>query len=442
MTRPLPSSVPVLQEDPSYSYRHPQLDIHDSLHNWKSADSQSDNRIIFGDNLPVLQALLPEFTETIKCIYIDPPYNTGNAFPHYPDGLDHKNWLDFMKPRLSVLWSLLRNDGLLAVQIDDHEFARLYLFLAELCQEHNLKVICVKMAEPTGVKMAQVLKHGGIPKLKEYIILAGKSGVRGLRMERVAKGSWDREYRLVVSHVTYTDLQQLKAIIANPDRTRADVQQANAICARFVFEPYEVVYQREARAATPPDTWRYDNAWRIVRTCSTSASAKHIADTHQNSHPVHTGAFSIETPQHKLYVIKADYNKDHDQPRMRLLFADDYLSVHPGDFWSDMKTTGLGDEGGVDFTQGKKPEVLMKRIIGMVTRPGEWVLDAFAGSGTAGAVAHKMGRRWLLIEHGPQCHSHILPRLRRVVDGTDQSGISKAMHWQGGGGFRYFCLKT
>ena len=161
MTRPLPSPLPIFQEDLSYSYRHPQLDIHDSLSNLDSAHSQSDNRIIFGDNLPVLQALLPEFTETIKCIYIDPPYNTGNAFPHYPDGLGHESWLDFMKPRLSVLWSLLRSDGLLAVQIDDHEFARLYLFLAELCQERNLKVICVKMAEPTGVKMAQVLKHGG-----------------------------------------------------------------------------------------------------------------------------------------------------------------------------------------------------------------------------------------------------------------------------------------
>ncbi len=442
MTYPLPSPLAGLQEDPGYSYHHPQLDIRESLDNVENADNQLDNRVIFADNLPALHALLPEFTETIKCIYIDPPYNTGNTFPHYPDGLGHESWLDFMKPRLRALWPLLRSDGFLAVQIDDHEFARLYLFLAELCQERNLKVICVKMAEPTGVKMAQVLKHGGIPKLKEYIILAGKSGVRGLQLERVAKGSWDREYRLVVSHVTYTDLQQLKAIIANPDRTSADIQQANAICARFVFEPYRTVYQREARAATRQDAWRSYNAWRIVRTCSTSAKAKHIADTLQSNHLVRTGAFSIETPQRKLYVIKADYNRDHAQPRMRLLFADDYLTVHPGDFWSDIKTTGLGDEGGVDFTQGKKPEMLLKRIIGMATRPGEWVLDAFAGSGTTGAVAHKMGRRWLLIEHGPQCHSHILPRLRRVVDGTDHSGISKTMHWQGGGGFRYFCLNT
>ena len=125
---------------------------------------------------------------------------------------------------------------------------------------------------------------------------------------------------------------------------------------------------------------------------------------------------------------------------MRLLFADDYLTVHPGDFWADIKTTGLGDEGGATFTKGKKPEALLKRIIGMVTQPGDWVLDAFAGSGTTGAVAHKMGRRWIMIEHGKHCHTHLLPRLRTVIDGTDQTGISKSVKWQGGGGFRYFQL--
>ena len=288
--------------------------------------------------------------------------------------------------------------------------------------------------------MANVLKYGGLPKLKEYIILAGKSGIRDLHLERVRKSGWDQEYCLVLSQTSYTDVQRLKAIIANPDRSPADVQRADAICAQFRFEPAENVYRREAPTRTSQQDWRYQNAWRIVRTCATSATAKRLAD--ERRHSLRCGAFTVETPQRKLYMIKANYNPTHAQPRMRLLFADDYLTVHPGDFWSDIKTTGLGDEGNVDFINSKKPEALLKRIIGMATSPNEWVLDAFAGSGTTGAVAHKMGRRWLLIENGPQCHSHILPRLRRVIDGTDQTGVSKAVRWHGGGGFRYFHLNA
>jgi adenine-specific DNA-methyltransferase len=141
-----------------------------------------------------------------------------------------------------------------------------------------------------------------------------------------------------------------------------------------------------------------------------------------------------------MYVMKVDYNPSSAQPRIRLLFADDYLTVHPGDYWQDIKTTGLGDEGGVDFTNGKKPEALIKRVVGMATQPGDWVLDSFAGSGTTGAVAHKMGRRWIMVELGEHCYTHILPRLQKVIDGTDQGGISKAVGWKGGGGFRYFRL--
>ena len=418
----------LLREEATRSYR--------SLSS--GTDLQSDdNRLIYGDNLPALAALTAEFAGKLKCVYIDPPYNTGNVFAHYDDGFAQTSWLGFMKPRLELLWLLLREDGFLAVQIDDNEFARLYLLMAEVCAERNLKVIVVKMAEPTGVKMTHVIQRGGLPKLKEYIILAGKAGVRGLNVERIAKGMWDREYSTVIQNVTRAEIQTLRAIIRNENRTAADVHIADTICATFVFDTAEEVC-RYAGGATLGDVWLYDNAWRIVRTCATSAVAKRIADTKQHRLSADAGAFTIETPRKKMYVMKADYKAAHAQPRMRLLFADDYLTVHPGDFWQDIKTTGLGDEGGVDFTNGKKPEALLKRIIGMTTKPGDWVLDAFAGSGTTGAVAHKMGRHWIMIEAGKHCHTHIIPRLRRVIDGMDQGGISKAVEWKGGGGFRYF----
>jgi adenine-specific DNA-methyltransferase len=422
----------ILLEDPEKSYHAPhRVTDYDIF----------DNRLIFGDNLLALKALEQEFTGKIKCIYIDPPYNTGSAFEHYDDSLEHSLWLSLMKIRLELLWKLLRSDGLLAVQIDDNEFARLFLLMAEVCGEPNLKVIVVKMAEPTGVKMAQVIKTGGIPKLKEYVILAGKSGIRELTVERVPKASWDDEYRIVLGNTNREELLELKAIIEDEHRSAADVQRADAICAKFTFETADAVCRRETDSNVT-ETWLQDNAWRIVRTVATTDGAKRLADTKRRIVEQSASAFIIETPQKKLYVIKTAYNPSSAQPRIRLLFADDYLTVHPGDFWQDIKTTGLGDEGGVDFTNGKKPEALIKRIIGMSTQLGDWVLDSFAGSGTTGAVAHKMGRRWIMVELGEHCHTHIIPRLKKVIDGTDKGGITEAVGWQGGGGFRYFRLAS
>ena len=422
--------IPLFQEEPAGSYRAEYL---------LSDGTFSDNRVIFGDNLVVLRALQEKMAGTIKCVYIDPPYNTGNTFTHYRDGIAHERWLNMMRPRLELLWALLRDDGFLAVQIDDNEFARLYLLMADICQERNLKVIVIKMAEPTGVKMSQVLKHGGIARLKEYLILAGKAGIRGLSLERIPKEGWDNEYRIGVDNVTRGEMYQLKALIGKKTRTPTDLQIADAICGKFIFTSVEAVCQRDPDSQLN-ETWLQENAWRIVRTCATTTGAKRLADQKRAGLKPYVSAFTVETSQRKLYVMKRDYDERHAQPRIRLLFADDYLTVHPGDFWHDIKTTGLGDEGGVDFTNGKKPEALLKRIIGMTTQPGDWVLDAFAGSGTTGAVAHKMGRQWIMIESGVHCQTHLLPRLRRVVDGTDQSGVSRAVGWKGGGGFRYFTL--
>ena len=362
----------ILLEDPGKSYHAPY---------WVTENDIFDNRLIFGDNLLALKTLEQEFTGKIKCIYIDPPYNTGSAFEHYDDSLEHSLWLSLMKIRLELLWKLLRSDGLLAVQIDDNEFARLFLLMAEVCGEPNLKVIVVKMAEPTGVKMSQVIKTGGIPKLKEYVILAGKSGIRGLNVERVPKENWDDEYRIVLGNTSREELLELKAIIENEHRSASEVQRADSICAKFTFETADTVCRRETDSNVT-ETWLQDNAWRIVRTVATTDGAKRLADTKRGIVEQSASAFVIETPQKKLYVIKTDYNTGSAQPRIRLLFADDYLTVHPGDFWQDIKTTGLGDEGGVDFTNGKKPEALIKRIIGMSTQPGDWVLDSFAGSET------------------------------------------------------------
>ncbi len=139
-------------------------------------------------------------------------------------------------------------------------------------------------------------------------------------------------------------------------------------------------------------------------------------------------------------MVRSNFSEESAKPRVQLIFADDNLSVHPGDMWSDFKTTGLDGEGGVDFKNGKKPEALVARVIKMVTKPNDIVLDSFGGSGTTAAVAHKMGRRWIMVELGEHCHTHIIPRLQKVIDGEDQGGISQSVNWRGGGGFRYYSL--
>lgn len=421
----------ILLEDPSKSY-HAKHRV--------SENDIFDNRLIFGDNLLALKALEQEFSGKVKCIYIDPPYNTGNAFEHYDDGLEHSIWLSLMQSRLEVLWRLLTNDGFLAVQIDDNEFAKLYLLLAEICGESNLKVICVKMSEPTGVKMASINKVGGVAKLKEYVVLAGKSGIKNLTLEKIPKEKWDTEYKTLILNVSEDELKFIKdALNSEMPATAEELDKIYETGKKATFTSVSEYSKKVGIKIT--EEWLFSNAWRIVQFATLTGGALQLAIEKKRSYGENLPSFfPLITKTGVLYCIKGQFNEQTSLPRSKLLFADEYLQVHAGDFWNDIKTTGLDNEGNVDFKNGKKPEKLIKRIIGACTRQGDLVLDSFAGSGTTGAVAHKMGRRWIMVELGEHCHTHIIPRLQKVIDGVDQGGISQAVNWQGGGGFRYYSL--
>lgn len=185
------------------------------------------------------------------------------------------------------------------------------------------------------------------------------------------------------------------------------------------------------------DSWKFENAWRIIQAVG-SSSVFNLAKRQPEYNQEISAALSATG---LIYLYKTDFDPSAKQPRVQVIFADDNLMQNPGDFWTDIKTTGgVVQEGGVLFPNSKKPEALLKRIIGMSTKPGDIVLDSFAGSGTTGAVAHKMGRRWIMVELGEHCHTHIIPRMQNVLEGTDQTGVSKAVNWKGGGGFRYYRL--
>jgi len=344
-----------------------------------------------------------------------------------------------MKTRLELMKKLLCDDGLIAVQIDDNEFAKLYILLSEIFNgQHKLKTIVVKMSEATGVKMASVNAAGTIPKLKEYIILAGKNGIRNLKIEKIPKEKWDYEYKTVCLNVTKDELEIVKDILSNENRTLADINLIDEISSKIVFSNINDIAQAEL-GSLPTEDWLYENAYRIVQFATLTGGALQIAINKKRLKNDYK-PFSITTPQNKAYLIRGDFNDETRLPRCKFLFADLYLEVHPGDFWYDIKTTGLDNEGHVDFPKGKKPEKLIKRVIGMSTREGDYVLDSFLGSGTTTAVAHKMGRRYIGIEMGDHAYSHCKVRMDKVIDGKDQGGVSKVVGWKGGGAYKFYEL--
>lgn len=396
-----------------------------------------DNKLIFGDNLLALKALEQEYTGKVKCIYIDPPYNTGQAFEHYDDGLENSIWLSLMRERLEVLWNLLKNDGYIAVQIDDKQFARLYLLMCEICLEQNLKTITVKMSEASGLKMGSVKKYGSIPKLKEYIIVAKKDGVKNLKLDPIPKEKWDSEYNIFLDNFSREDKSFIDEKSQQEEISEKDLSQLDELASRVRLKSVADVVKELGLKGKEKDQWLFDNAFRICQ-CATSSSVRSLAEEKKQHN--NQDLFFVKSKKGVLYFVRANYSNDSKKPRLQLIFAEDNLTVHPGDLWTDFRTTGLEAEGQVSFKNGKKPEALVARVIKMGTQEGDLVLDSFGGSGTTAAVAHKMRRRWVVVELGEQCQTHILPRLERVINGEDPAGITKITNWQGGGGFRYYKL--
>ena len=262
-----------------------------------------NNKLIFGDNLLALKAIENEYFGKVKCIYIDPPYNTGNAFEYYDDGLENSIWLSLIRDRLEILWKLLRQDGYLAIQIDDNQFARLYILMSELFGEKNLKTICVKMSEATGVKMASVNKIGGIPKLKEYIILAGKNGIRGLKVEKIPKSDWDREYNTFIHGATKEELEFIKENLEDEERSTKKIEQVNSILKNINFEGVGEVCLRECGNKFN-QKWLFENSWRIIQFATLTGGAKNLAVNEKLNLKEQIPAFSIITPRKKMYIIK------------------------------------------------------------------------------------------------------------------------------------------
>ena len=363
-------------------------------------DDSEDNILIEGDNYHALTVLNYTHREKIDVIYIDPPYNTGNKdfiyndrYVDKEDGYRHSKWLNFMEKRLKLAKPLLKKDGVLFCSIDDNEYPRLIMLLENIFGEDKVKTICVKMSEPTGVKMAHIIANGGIAKLKEYLVIAKVDGIKNIYLDKIPKEKWDDEYKTIITNATEEQIKKVKSIRDNEYRTKEDVRLCNKIVDQWSFSSLSEYFKTsDITTKKEKDNFKYKNAWRIIQIATITGGARDLAVKEKTSFKNTPEFFVVTTPQNKLYIIKGSFNHETKLPRCKVLFADDYLTVHPGDFWSDIKTTGLDNEGKVHFTNGKKPIKLLERLINSIEKEKITVLDFFAGSGTMGEVVLKLRR--------------------------------------------------
>lgn len=381
----------ILLEDPARSY-HAKVRVGEG--------DVFDNRLIFGDNLLALKALEQEFAGKVKCVFIDPPYNTGSAFTHYDDGLEHSIWLGLMRDRLEIIKRLLSDDGSLWITIDDNE-------------AHYLKVLCDEVFGRSQFvanvvwqkKYAVANDHKTIAPMHDHLLVYRKTAnwQRNLIPRTAEK---DRQYK-------YEDEKG----IFRPD---------NYTCSKSAEERpnlyYEITQPNTGEKIWPSKTrvWSY----------SIEEHLRHVSDGF-----IYWGKDGLgKTPSFKRY--KHLLRNQGVVPQT--LWSHEYAS-HTDAARKEVRAV-LGSSSLADDFITPKPEGLLQRVMEIATNPGDLVLDSFAGSGTTGAVAHKMGRRWIMVELGEHCHTHIIPRLKKVIDGEDAGGITKAVDWKGGGGFRYYSL--
>lgn len=409
----------ILLEDPDKSYH--------AKHRVTESDI-FDNRLIFGDNLLALKALEQEFTGKVKCIYIDPPFNTGAAFEYYDDAIEHSIWLGLMRDRLEIFKRLLTTDGVLFVHIDDKEMAYLKVVCDEVFgRSQFLNMIVAKTSDPSGHKTVNPSPYSQT----EYVLMYAKERSSYKYEQLYVESSHDSGYGKVIlnrdEHYTKWKVGSLNEIVASSlgyESTRA----ARKAMGRMTFDSAVAGYALEHR----------DSVFQAV--AISDAAGRSIVDAREQSKRNTDKVICVERNGYEdVYVLNGRQVYFYSS-KVREIDGDFVPAKPLTNLWTDIPWNGIANEGGVEFKNGKKPEKLIRRCLEIASNRGDWVLDSFAGSGTTGAVAHKMGRRWIMVELGEHCHTHIIPRLRKVIDGADKGGVTEATNWQGGGGFRYYSL--
>lgn len=408
----------ILLEDKERSY-HAEHRVSD--------DDIFDNILIKGDNLLALKALEQEYTGKVKCIYIDPPFNTGNAFEHYDDGVEHSLWLSLMRSRFELLRTLLSNEGFLVVHLDDEEMAYAKILLDEIFGRSNyLNTISMTTNDPSGFKATSSKMFS----TANYLLVYAKDRSLVITKKVFIKKGYDEAYKFVLKNRedSYKEWkwESIGEIVAKNLGFENQREAKKSLKSGFLEEVSNFAIQ---------------NARHVFRTAALGggARAKRLLTINESRKSRNEVFVYPDEDLEDFYILNGEQIVFYDK---RLTLIDGELI--PGqvltDIWTDLSWTGIASEGSVEFKNGKKPEALLRRVLELYTDAGDLVLDSFGGSGTTAAVAHKMKRRWIMVELGDHCYTHIIPRLKKVIDGEDQGGITKAVDWKGGGGFRFYEL--
>ena len=427
----------ILIEDPSRSY----------------GDKNTENMIIHGDNLLGLRAIEDKYTNSIKCIYIDPPYNTGEAFENYDDNLEHSIWLDLMRSRLMILRRLLREDGTIWIQIDDEEQAYLKVLCDEVFGRNNfVNMVSVNMKNIAGASGGGEDKR--MKKNCEYIlvyakeysllplfngpyvykeiydeVLSYKESGKSWHYISVLVNEGEKEY---VASTVDGDGNEIKVY----RRINTEIMSVRQLMKRDGLTEKEVYYKYgrfifEAKDAQSSIRQRVIQAKKENNITEDVISIEYVPKTGKRKGRLYEQFYKGD--KCRLFAWLKDISEVKDDVL--------YKKELQGTYW-DMTSciNNLTKEGSVQFPKGKKPEKLVGQIFSMTTQPGDIVLDSFLGSGTSAAVAHKMGRTYIGIELGEQAYTHCCPRMQHVIDGEDQGGITISEKWEGGGGFKFYEL--
>lgn len=429
----------------------PRILLHDPSKDY--GDPNAQNMLIHGDNLLALKALEQQFAGQVKCIYIDPPYNTGAAFEHYDDNLEHSTWLKLMQARLEILRTLLAPEGSIFVQIDDVEYAYLKVIMDEIFGRNNyINTISVLMKNIAGASGGGEDKR--LKKNIEYIVVYAKdynlikpftpvysySPIAKLVQEYRDEGkSWkyttalvDAGEKIYVGSTVDGDGNEIKIY----KRVNYSIKPISALMREEKLSESEA-YKKYAtclfQTAMPQSSIRPRVMEKVqeIGIESDLYSIEYVPKTGRNKGQLYEQFYKGSS--FRLFAWLRDVAEERD--------GELYKKNLQGTYWDFVgETKNLTKEGSVEFPKGKKAERLISRILTMATAPGDLVFDSFLGSGTTAAVAHKMGRRYIGIELGNHCYTHCIPRLNSVIDGTDNGGITNDVNWQGGGGYKFYEL--
>lgn len=384
---------------------------------------KDDNLIIKGNNLIALASLLEKYGGGgVKCIYIDPPYNTGSDSFNYNDNFNHSTWLTFMKNRLELAKKLLSDDGVIFVQCDDNEQAYLKVLMDDIFGRENfVNNISIKISPSSGVKR----KFSDIKfiKNKENILLYKKERISLNKLYDITD-EYDEHYNIYFNKTEYTTLSKKIDSLFPIKIKKSDFLKDDSV-KKIIIKEAENIFRTH-----DPSKWSIDNFENKNYTEKINEYVYKVYNSDKTKYE---------------YIIKTSTNNLNRLEPLSWKLSEDKKNITTlrGDFWDIGIEGDIGNvnkEGKTKFGEGQKPERLIKDIIFSSTKENDLVLDFHLGSGTTAAVAHKMGRRYIGIEQMDYIEDIAVERMKKVIEG-EQGGVSKATNWQGGGSFVYCELK-